>query len=334
MSGVGLDVGTSFLIAARQTDEGIMFREHRDAFFRIQPSSPIASKMIEKGLQGLTYFKEDSGDFVLIGQDAIAKAVERQLSARRPLHRGVISPTEKDALPVLKFILRELVGTPREKNEKLVYSIPAVPIDQEEDKFDTGYHEDVIGNFLKEIGYEPRALHEAEAVAYSELMNDSLTGLTISAGAGMQNIALMSNGESILNFAVTRSGDWIDSKAAIACHLPDSVIQVEKEAGGFDISESNQINEIHRAVAVYYKRLVTYVATNLAARLNSLDSLPKFSSAIPLVIAGGTSLANGFDKLFKQELEKVTLPFQISEVRLATDQLRAVARGCLLASTI
>jgi hypothetical protein len=49
-------------------------------------------------------------------------------------------------------------------------------------------------------------------------------------------------------------------------------------------------------------------------------------------LAGGTSLATSFDKVFKQEIEKIKLPFKIKDIRLAHDQMFAVARGCLYSS--
>ena len=331
----GIDIGTSFLIAAREGEgDTVSYREHRDAFFRITPATPIAAKMIESGLKGKKYFKDNNGDLVVIGQDAIDKAVERNTSARRPLHRGVISPTEKEALPVLKFIIKELLGDPQSPQESIAFSVPAQPIDQPADQFDTGYHEDVIGNFLKELGYKPLALNEAEAVGYSELMDDGLTGVTLSCGAGMINVCVMSSGEPILKFSVTKSGDYVDRMVAVATHQPDTVIQMEKEAGGYSIANNNQDNEIHKALAIYYRRLINYVVESLSSRLSNSADLPKFQQPIPVVISGGTSLAEGFADVFREELKSVSLPFQVSEVRLAKDQLRSVARGLLLASEL
>ena len=330
-----MDIGTSFLVAARHGDGNkVSYKEFRDAFFRIKPSSPIASKMIEKGLEHTKYFKDNLGDFIVTGQDAIVKAVERHMSAARPLSRGVISPTEKDALPVLKFILKELIGAPQVENESLVYSIPAQPIDQPSDQFDVSYHEDVLGNFLKELGYNAKSLNEGEAIAYSELMNDGLTGVVCGFGAGMAQIVVMSSGEPVLKTSTVKSGDFVDRMTAIATNLPDSVIQIEKEAGGYDITEDNQDNAVHRALVVYYRRLIDYTVKVLATQLSNVGQLPKFNQPIPVILAGGTSLAKGFGTYFKQCLKQHQLPFEISTVRLAKDQLYAVARGCLLASSI
>ena len=118
----------------------------------IKPTTPVATKMIEKGLQGKVFVKDTDGSFLILGQDAIEKAVERNDSAKRPMYRGVVSAKEKEAKRVLAFILKEVVGTAKVEHEKLVFCVPAQPIDQEDDDFDVGYHEDVVKSVLAEQG--------------------------------------------------------------------------------------------------------------------------------------------------------------------------------------
>lgn len=329
---VGLDVGTSFIIVAREDGEGTKYHEFRDAFLRLKATTPVAAKMMEKGLAGQKYFKDADGSFVVVGQDAIERAVERHITASRPMFRGVISPREKDGRRILKFIISEILGKPSIPGEKLVYSIPAQPIDQSGEEFDTGYHEDVLSNDIRELGYEPEALNEAEAVCYSELEKEDYTGICLSFGAGMVNICVMSAGEAIIKFSTTRSGDWIDRMAAQSTAEPDSVIQVEKEGGGFKVGKEVPENPVLSAVSAYYVRLVDYTTKQLAARLSNTRELPKFAAPVTIIVSGGTSRADGFVECFEKYLRKLNLPLDIKEVRHASDPLRAVARGCLIAA--
>lgn len=328
---IGLDVGTSFLITAKEDQEGVHYKEFRDAFYRIKPATPIAAKMMEKGLANMAYFKDQDGSFVVVGSDAIAKAIERHQSANRPLHRGVISPREPDARRILKFIFSELVGTPATPGETLVYSIPAEPVDQNDEDFNTGYHEDVLKKDLGELGWNAQALNEAEAICYSELEDDDYTGICMSFGAGMVNVCVMSSGEPVIRFSTTKSGDWIDRMAAQSSGQPDSVVQVEKENGQFIIGQESD-NQILSAVSAYYIRLVDYTVQHLSSRLSKSDDLPKFTSAIPVVVSGGTSRAMGFVEAFRARMSQADFPLEVKEVRHAKDPLRAVARGCLLAA--
>lgn len=203
--GRGLDVGTSHIIASRELEDGkVLFTEFRDAFYRLKPATPIARKMMEKGLKGQQYFSDIDGSFIVVGQDAIERAIERNESASRPMVRGVISPKEKNARRILRHIFKEILDTPLQDNEKLVYSVPSQPVDRSSEDFDVGFHQDAIGNDLRDLGFDASPLPEAEAICYSELEKEDYTGMAFSFGAGMCNICLMSSGEGVLHFATVR----------------------------------------------------------------------------------------------------------------------------------
>jgi len=330
----GLDVGTSFIVLASEGAKGkVVYKDFRDAFYVIKPTTPIATKMIEKGLSGKVYIKDADGSIIILGKDAIEKAVERNDSAKRPMHKGVVSSKEKDARRILTYILKEVAGTPSEPGEKLVFCVPAQPVDQEDEDFDVGYHEDVIVRLLTDVGYSARAINEAEALCYSELESDEYTGVALSWGAGMVNVCVMLNGEPVVTFSTTKSGDWVDRMAAVATGEADSIVQAEKENGEFTVGQPND-NQVLAAVASYYDRLIDYTTKQLAAAMGGHKSLPKFKDPLPVVIAGGTSKAKGFVDLFAKKLEENGFPLPVKEVRHAADPLHAVARGCLIAAQI
>lgn len=329
----GLDVGTSYIVLSQDTDNGVVYKDFRDAFYIIKPTTPVATKMIEKGLSGKTFIKDTDGSFIILGKDAIEKAVERNDAAKRPMYRGVVSAKEKDAKRILAFILKEVVGTSSESGEKLVFCIPAQPVDQEDEDFDVGYHEDVVKTVLAECGYDARAINEAEALCYAELENDDYTGIGVSCGAGMTNVCVMLNGEPTVVFSTTKSGDWIDRMSAVATGETDSVVQAEKEGGDFKIGESNE-NPVLAAVSAYYERLIDYTTKQLASALTNHKSLPKFKNPIKIVVAGGTSQARGYIENFSQKLTDNNFPLHIKEVVHANDPLHAVSKGCLIASKV
>lgn len=330
---LGLDVGTSFIISARDKAGTVEYLEFRDAFYRITPTTPIAAKMIEKGLVGKKFFKDSNGALVIMGQDAIEKAVERHESAQRPMVAGVLAPGEKDARRILKFIISEVVGLPATPGEKVVYSVPGQPVDVPTAQFDVGFHEDVLKKDLEELGFTAQPINEAEAICFSELEEDNYTGIALSFGAGMVNVCVMSNGEALIRFATTKSGDWIDRMVSIATREPDSVVQQQKEDGGFVVGQPNP-DPILAACATYYERLISYTVQQLKAALTSSGDLRKFKEPLSIVIAGGTSRAAGFVDKFRDVVQNTELPVSVKEVRPAKDQLRAVARGCMIAANL
>jgi hypothetical protein len=330
---VGLDVGTSFIVLSQYDGDNIKFKDFRDAFYIIKPSTPIANKMIEKGLAGKVFVKDEDGSFILLGSDAIDKAVERNETARRPMHRGVISVKEKEAKRVLAYILKEVVGQAETKGEKLVYCVPAQPVDQEDEDFDVGFHEDTVQAILAEVGYDARSVNEAEALCYAELEDTDYTGIGVSCGAGMTNVCVMLNGEPTVVFSTTKSGDWVDRMSAVATGEPDSVVQVEKEGGGFKVGEAND-NPVLSAVASYYERLIDYTAKQLSAALDGHKSLPKFKDDIKIVVAGGTSRAEGYVEKLEEKLKESGFPLDIKVVKHADDPLHSVSKGCLIAASL
>jgi len=329
----GLDVGTSFIVLSQENNGIIEYKDFRDAFYVIKPTTPVATKMIEKGLAGKVFIKDKDGSFIILGKDAIEKAVERNDIAKRPMFKGVVSSKEKDAKRILAFILKEVAGTASEPGEKLIFCVPAQPVDQEDEDFDVGYHEDVVKTVLAECGYDAKSINEAEALCYAELGDDDYTGIGVSCGAGMTNVCVMLNGEPTVVFSTTKSGDWIDRMSAVATGENDSVVQAEKEAGDFKIGEPND-NPVLSAVSVYYERLIDYTTRQLAFALSNHKSLPKFKNPLKIVVAGGTSQAKGYVEIFSKKLVDNNFPLLIKEVVHAEDPLHSVSKGCLIASKV
>jgi len=249
------------------------------------------------------------------------------------MSKGVVSAKEKDAKRVLAFILKEVTGKASEQNEKLVFCVPAQPVDQEDEDFDVGYHEDVVKAILGECGYDAKAINEAEALCYAELGDEDYTGIAVSCGAGMTNVCVMLNGEPTVVFSTTKSGDWVDRMSAIATGEKDSVVQAEKEGGGFVIGENND-NPVLSAVSSYYERLIDYTTKQLTAALSDHKSLPKFKNPLTVVVAGGTSQAKGYIENFTKKLLENGFPLSIKVVKHASDPLHAVSKGCLIAAKV
>ena len=330
----GLDVGTSYIVLSQEHENNsIKYTDFRDAFYKIKPTTPVATKMIEKCLAGKVFVKDEDGSFILLGKDAIEKAIERNDTAKRPMYKGVVSAKEKDAKKILAFILKEVVGQSSESGEKLVFCVPAQPVDQEDEDFDVGYHEDVVKTILSECGYNAKSINEAEALCYAELESEDYTGISISCGAGMTNVCVMLNGEPTVVFSTTKSGDWIDRMSAVATGESDSVVQAEKEGGDFTIGEPSD-NPVLSAVSSYYERLIDYTTKQLSIALSSHKLLPKFKNPLLIVVAGGTSQAKGYVENFAKKLNDNGFPLPVKEVKHAQDPLHAVSKGCLIAAKV
>jgi len=329
IKGIGLDVGTNMLVSAVMNEDGKpVYKKQRDAFFRISPKSDVNRKSIKLALDGRNAnFIIDGNDFIVIGEDALHMANERNMEARRPMSKGVLSPKEKASLPMIKLIIKSLIGEAKD-NEKLIFSVPATPIDGD---FDVYYHTEMMKAYIKEMGFKPESLNEGFAIAFAELLDDNLTGMCLSFGAGMVNAVVVYEGDPIVKLSVTKGGDWIDQAVAKALDHNTSFVQIEKEESNFDLA--NPEGKIQQALAVYYNHLINYALDNIVYELKR-SRLPSFRKPIPVVLSGGLTLVGNFTERFRAESNNKTYPFEIKEIRRAEDPMTCVARGCLMAAIL
>ena len=331
MGNKGIDIGTNLIVSAAENEAGeVIFKQQRDAFFRIVPKTEVNRNSIKMSLdkRGTNYIIDENGSFIVVGNDALEMAIERNDKAQRPMQKGIISPREKASLPMLKLIIEDLVGKGNE-GDKLVYSVPAKPIDS---NFDIMYHSSILGLYLKQMGYIAIPINEAFAIALSELLDDGLTGLTISFGAGMTNICVVHEGDPLIEFSITRGGDFIDQSVGNALDISESLVQIEKEAGT-DLYNPN--TKIMEAVSVYYTAVINYTLQNIAYELKKREKeLPMFREPITIVVSGGLTLAKGFVMKVEEVMSTVDFPIKVGKIKLAEDPMRAVANGAYLAANL
>jgi len=331
MGNKGLDIGTNMLVVAYMGDDGtIKYKMQRDAFYKIVPKSQVNERSIRMSLEkrGANFVVDKEGSFIVVGEDALEIAIERNDVAKRPLRKGVLSPKEKESLPMLKLIIESLVGKGN-PGDKVVYSVPSRPIDGE---FDIVYHTEIMKVYLSEMGYQPFPINESFAIALSELLDDNLTGICISYGAGMTNTAVVHQGDSLVEFSLTKAGDFIDQAVGTALDISPSLVQLEKEAG---IDLLKPVGKIAEAVSVYYTTLINYTLRNIAFELDKRKKdLPIFRNPVPIIVSGGLTLAEGFVTKFNECLGTIEFPLSVKEVRRADDPMRAVAAGALLGAQL
>lgn len=330
MSGKSIDIGTNMLVAGELIEGKSKFRMERDCFYRIIPKSEVNKNAIRISLEkrGSNFIVEDNA-FVVVGEDALQIAIERNDIAKRPMQKGVISPKDKSSFPMLKLLIENLLGVGNDTDDVVIYSVPASPIDG---SFDIIYHTEILNMYFKEMGYIAHPINEAFAIALSELLDEGLTGVTMSFGAGMVNVCVIHQGDPLIEFSLTRSGDFIDQSVGVALDISPSIVQLEKEAGVNLIKPTNKIME---AVAVYYNSVINYTLNNISFELNNRKkSLPIFKDPVPVIVSGGLTLAEGFVDKIDKAIKNVEFPFAVSEVRRADNPMTSVANGALLAAQL
>jgi hypothetical protein len=320
--GVGADIGTMNLVSARRTEKGVATKRMRDVFLDL----PISVR--KRLILAKTSFVERDDEVLLLGDAAMEIANVFGREARRPLAGGLISPSETESLEVLGLLVREVLGEPAEEGEICYFSVPAPPIDRPEK--DIIYHQGVFERIIEECGYEPYASNEAMAIVFSECAAEDFSGVAMSFGSGMTNVALAINTIEGLSFSVARGGDWIDRGAAENFEGSTQARMCAIKEAGVDLMAPEGREQ--EAISFYYKALINYALDEIAKRFREVQGRFALPKPIPIVVSGGTSLATGFmelfDKVFKRKRKR--FPIEVSEIRQATEPLNAVAYGLLI----
>ncbi len=330
--GRGLDVGTANLLSAAQVGDGEpVVRAERNAFLQLPKEFTVNRQMLTN--LKVPYVAYEDRLYVL-GNSSFDLANLLSNEVRRPMLGGFLSPNERDAIPMIRFMLERLLGEPNEPGEACWYSLPAPSIDSDND---TVYHEGVVSSLLNKLGFTPRPINEGHAIVYSELGDSDFTGITVSCGGGMFNVCVAYRAIPAVTFSVSRGGDWIDEHVARVMGIPRTRATAIKEGStsegrGLNLAAPQTREE--EAVVLYYRSLISYVLQNLKQRFELAQDVPQFSEPVEVVVAGGTSLVGGFTEIFAEELRSVSLPIPIKGVRRADDAFTSVVRGCLIAAAL
>ena len=327
ISPCGLDVGTMNLVSAflenpNDKPSKSLTRRIRNNYLHLDnPEDFDVQRYSHVVIEGETY---------ILGEDAFKLGNVFNKEVSRCMKAGLIAAGELEGMDVVSAMIQSLIGK-GDGTKKCVYSVPADPIDK---TIDNKYHEQFFGRVLSHLGWIPHPMNEALAVAYSELENDDMTGIAISFGAGMSNICIAYQGVVVEQFSVAIGGDWIDTSSANMANVATNRITALKEKPEFSIinpmHNKKDIRRRMEIIADYYKAMISQVGSHIQQRFGNVTA--QFPDEIPIVISGGTSMANGFVQAMEEILSEYEYPFDISEIRQAKDPMYAVARGCLIAA--
>jgi hypothetical protein len=298
---LGLDVGTSRIVLARNAERRYEYLAELNAFLTLP-----YSKLAESLLQRENVFHEVQGSEILVaGNDAQRFAEVFHVETRRPMRNGVLNPQEPHSLAVVRSIITKLAGKAAVEGQKIFFSVPA-PTDDGVDG--TAYHEASIHQILSELGYRATSIMEGLAVVFGELGGSNYTGIGIS----------------------SKAGDFIDAQAALVTGDLATRLRVQKEQS-FHLNGLGS-DRIKNALTVYYEEMIMNLVEALRDHISAAQRLPKLDQAIPLVLSGGTAAPKGFLDHFGKVLGAADFPVKLSELRVSADPLNSTARGALMAA--
>ena len=320
---IGLDCGTMHLVCARSDSDDIGIT--RNVFLRVDKDDISISQ-----LSSISHVEGEDGELFIIGSDAFEFANIFGQEVSRPMEKGLISPKEISAIDVLTLRLKSLIGETKDKDVYCSYSIPAAAIDEERS---VTYHENVFARILNTLGVNHTSVNEAMAIIYSECAKEKFSGIGISFGAGMANIAISYKGVEALRFSTARAGDWIDKMVAADLDMvPNRVTNLKEKymklSGDVNV-KNKKTKRVLEALFYYHKALIEYTVKRIIKEFDDKVDI-EIDDEIPIVIAGGTSMPEGFVSLFRSIISASELPFEVSEIRRAKNPLTTVSNGLLV----
>ena len=320
---IGLDCGTMHLVCARSDSEEV--KVTRNVFLPVDKEDISLTK-----LSDISYVKGEDDELFIIGSDAFEFANLFGQSVSRPMESGLISPKEIAAIDVLTLMLKDLIGKTENKEVYCSYSIPAEAIDKGRS---ITYHENVFARILNTIGVNHTSVNEAMAIIYSECAAQNFSGIGISFGAGMANVAISYKGIEAHTFSTARAGDWIDHQVAEAlAMIPNRVTNLKEKymkLSGEVTIKNKKTKRVLEALYYYHKALIEYTVKKIIDEFDEKVDI-EVDEEIPIIISGGTSMPEGFVDLFKNIISNYELPFEVSEIRAAKNPMTSVANGLLV----
>lgn len=320
---LGLDVGTSKIVCAVPRGRETASAAQLNAFIPV-PYSKFTERILDQN--GISYFRDDE-ELVIFGNATEKFANMFNADARRPMSDGLLNPRERRAMPVLEAILQSLLPKARAAGDVLAFSVPAPA---EGKSSELVYHEATLKQHFEALGYRPVGINEGLAVIFAELEHENFTGIGISCGGGMCNVALAYLSIPSIMFSIAKGGDYVDTAVGAVTNEHATRVKVVKEET-LDLSRPPK-DKFEKALHIYYEDVVDSLVQALRRAVSRAEKLPKTDRPLPIVLSGGTARPRGFRELFDRILKGYSLPIEIAGVRVAADPLTATARGALIAA--
>jgi hypothetical protein len=319
---IGLDVGTSRIVTARQSHNEIQYGTQLNAFVTI-PYSKMTENVLRK--EGVPH-SVDGAEILVHGNESERFADLLNKDIRRTMTRGVLNPDERDNVRLIREITASLTGK-AEKGQKLYFTVPAAPLGGEEN---LTYHEATLRQIFTDLGFEAKSINEGLAVIYAELESTNYTGIGISCGGGLCNVCMAYLSVPVVSFSIPKAGDFVDSSAAAVTGERPNRIRMLKEQSFF--LNGHFESKLQQVLSVYYDDIIQSLVAGLRQAFQGARNLPKLSRPIPLVLSGGTAAPRGFQERFETILRGSDFPIELSEIRTASEPLTTTAKGALIAA--
>jgi len=342
MERIGLDIGTKNIVMAKQTPDNKRKIVHEvNGFLKINKTDGFTKQLLVNS--GVPYIESDN-EFVALGRKAEELAYGFNRTLDRPMQDGVLSGKTDQAMQIMASIIHSIIGKLND-DAILYYTVPADALNM---KTNVAFHDKIIqmiiSSYSSDCKIKACPLNEARAIVIGQ--TEDKTAVGISFGAGMVNVCYCLYGIEIYSFSLVGSGDRIDLESAMRFgydpHRPGS--DYKETPTSIAKRKENKLKNkpfsltqcpddmIGKTIWINYGILIESVVKGIIDGFKRNEEKARIDRPIPIVIAGGTAMPDGFTEYFKSIIEKSDVPFEIGDIRRVEFPLYAVADGCLTAA--
>ena len=332
---VGVDCGTMFYQTAEYAEKkDIKYKNIRNAFVEMFPIDDIEEILKRNSWQ----YVRDGNNYYVIGEDSlqVAKMFPGKIEVRRPMQEGVLNKNEEKKTIIMSQMIESSIGNAPTENSWVCTCISSESIDGSSD---SSFHKARLEAMFKRLGWKVKVIEEAQAVVLSErptaVQADGTevpyTGIACSFGSGRSNCVLAYKGIPVVGMSCSVGGDFIDKQVSEQTGCPISQVIDAKEKR-LNFNNIDMEDDIIFALDTYYEKMMTFVFKNFSKKFMEVKS--NYEYPLEIVVAGGTSMPEGFCKKLESVIKKMQLPFKIKNVRHAKSPRNAVVEGLLIAASV
>ncbi|MDP1798646.1 MAG: hypothetical protein Q8K78_14225 [Planctomycetaceae bacterium] len=287
---IGLDLGTTQFRSLRRHGQRLIGRQCPCAYALIA-DTPTNRLMIER--DDLP-FLELEHELILIGDAAIAWADHAPVALRALLPDGKLPADDGLTREILTFLVDAVLPPATFPNEHCALTIPGELFPD-----DGGVERPFFLELVKQRGYEPIVIGQGMAAVLAELSDAGFSGIGISLGASQCEFALVHCGAE-----------------QARCSIPWGTADIEDHG------------------ATSSDRIVTDFLVELlieaGMRISLHDGFRVVSQPVSIVCSGGLTQRDDFNQRLQTAWQRAAWPIQVRSLRIASDALYTIARGCLI----
>ena len=312
---IGLDLGTTQFRSLRLADDELIARQCRTVYVAMSDTAGHRRLLEQSGAK----FASCGGDLVLFGDLALEWADILNLTAVPLLPGGRVPQSNPVARQILTLMIDAVLPSAERPGDVCCLTIPGGhDIHQDDLPYDVRLFQQLVA--LR--GYQPKLISPGQAVVLAELSLASFSGIGISFGAGNCQIGVIHCGRELASCSFNE---------CLSEHSEDRIEPTLLSTG----QEPNPADrKLRTARDQVLARELTETLTAARDELDRQGIARWLVQPTHVICTGHPTTEPGFAQLLAEIWNSLEWPMKVGQLRVTTDAVYSIARGCLIQSRL